>query len=142
MSNVFEGTSVKQYASRYRKDNASPWEYTSAREYDTLEEAQDALSELASNYEIAEKSPILQYKPGGRTVSNSPLLKNVLEEAGFKPYMLQELTTRGEWENRRYLQFDTLEAAIYACHAYIRPHRVATATVDIQYTTVKVSGYE
>lgn len=141
MSNVFEGTSVKRYAIRYRKDNVSPWGYPSRLEYDTLEEAQSAIAGLSrGNYELVEKNPVLRYVPSGSEASSSPLLRNMLAETGFKPYILQRLTKRREWEDSLYLRFDTLKAAQSAClAACMQPHRVAAATVDIQYLPVEVS---
>lgn len=142
MSNVFEGTSVKRYAIRHQRDLASPWEYAADREYETLEEARAALSELTGRYEIVEKVPGLRYVPGGMKASKSPFLRNILADADLNHYMLQRLTKHKTWENCYDLQFDTLEKAQAACAACMGGYRVVTAAADIWYRPVEESGYE
>lgn len=137
MSDIFKGTGVKRYALRRQETYCSPWEYPSALEFDTAEEARAALSGLDTpgKYELVKKYPVLRYAPGA--VAESPILANLLDAMGFAPYMLQSGDDLTGWENCYDLQFATLEEARRAAGS---SYRVASAAIGFQYEPAEVGG--
>ena len=120
---LFEGTGVKRYALRYHERPFDPWEYPFDLQFDTLEEARAALDKAVGLYELVERYPSVQYKPGC-VYQQSPIVDRMLELMGGKPYVLQAIR-QGAWENCGDQQFDTLEEAQAA--AALGQYRVACA---------------
>ena len=133
MGDIFAGTGVKRYYAQHRR-GLNDWEHPMAG-YDTLEAARVDLAgfPLPGEYRIVEMIPFVNYAPG--VYVKSRLLDNILEAGGFKPYALQRLSERGEWETQYGWMYDTLEEA----QARERPGvRAAAAVLRARYKPVKV----
>lgn len=133
---IFEGTGVKRYALRCKKNQQNPWDYPADMQFDTVEEAKASLAALPNGYQVVEKCLRLRYGPVGYG-SRTKLLDNALAACGLKLYKLQRWTRGGGWESCNDLQFDTLRDAQAAVESYtMGEYRVLKASLDIRYKPV------
>ena len=138
VSDIFEGTGVKQYILRRRKNPRDLWAYLPDMQFDTIEEARAALEAVPASGEcqIMKCVPFIQYGQLGK-FPGSKLRDNVLAAYGRFPYRLEWWNGR-EWRHSTGLRYRTLEAAqAAAARAAKGKYRVLEAALCMRYKPVE-----